>query len=129
MAEQPQNVNPETENNSEEAAVAVVNEAVSSAEIRDAVENNPPAETVSRFRKFLKDNCGQITEKDQLDVREAQLNIISAGSGLVHFVRCLAEAAFEIAYETAKNKGKMTAGKAYEITNRRLSLDAKKEKK
>jgi hypothetical protein len=62
-------------------------------------------------------------------LKEGGLYAYSVGSGVTQIVIGLVRAALEIAYETAKSKGKMTLGKAFDITKHRLSMEGKREKK
>jgi hypothetical protein len=91
---------------------STVGAAVAAIESRVAVDAAP--EPVKKAKNYWK---------------EVGLDAFSVGSGISQTVWGLLFSALEIAYETAKNRGKMTLGKAIDITKHRLSFESKKEKK
>ena len=107
--------NDQEEDDEEEELVnpeGVVGIAATALETRAAAD--PAPEPVKKARNYWK---------------EGGLYAYSIGSGITQIVIGLVRSALEITYELAKNKGKMTPWKAYDITKHRLSMEGKREKK
>ncbi len=106
--------NQERENNPDQAAVAVLNEAVSNAEVKEAVENNPVPPSVKKAKEYFK---------------EGSKYALSTGSVIFQTVWGLISGLFKLAKEAVVKKGNVGYNRGKEIGKESSLIDDKKDKK